>query len=129
VSDAHVEAKDQYGRRLGWLLAVIGVIAATTAAAMEPGQAQSAASQVWSPFVLVGGLLLIGFVAGADGLFSAAGQWLARLAQNGTVLFVGAMLLVAVVTAVLNLDTSVAFLTTAAYSCPTRRRSRCPART
>ena len=81
------------------------------AAILNPGDARSAASQVWSPFVLVGGLLLIGLVADADGLFAAAGHWLAHLVHNGVVLFAGAMMLVAAITAVLNLDTSVAFLT------------------
>jgi arsenical pump membrane protein len=95
----------------GLVLAVTGVGAALAAAVTNPGDAGSAASQVWSPFVLVAGLLLIGLVADADGLFAAAGHTLARAARNGVVLYAGSMLLVAVVTAVLNLDTSVAFLT------------------
>ena len=70
-----------------------------------------AAAQDWSPFVLVSGLLLIGLVADDDGLFSAAGHWLARSARSSRVLFVGAAVMVGAVTAVLNLDTSVAFLT------------------
>jgi len=94
-----------------WLLAVTGAVGAITAAIIQPGDARSAASQVWSPFVLVGGLLVIGLVADTDGLFAAAGHALARVAHNGVVLYVGSMLLVAAVTAVLNLDTSVAFLT------------------
>jgi arsenical pump membrane protein len=61
--------------------------------------------------VLVAGLLLIGLVADADGLFEAAGQQLARAAGRGGVLFAGAAVLVSGVTATLNLDTSVAFLT------------------
>jgi len=89
----------------------VGAVGAITAAIIQPADARSAASQVWSPFVLVGGLLLIGLVADTDGLFAAAGHMLARVAHNGFVLYVGSMLLVAVVTAVLNLDTSVAFLT------------------
>jgi len=66
---------------------------------------------VWSPFVLVAGLLLVGLVAEGDGLFRTAGSHIARLAPNGVALFVGASVLVALVTAVLNLDTSVVFLT------------------
>jgi arsenical pump membrane protein len=73
--------------------------------------AGSAASQVWSPFVLVAGLLLVGLVAEEDGLFQVAGHGLARLAPNGVALFAGAAVLVVVVTALLNLDTSVVFLT------------------
>jgi arsenical pump membrane protein len=61
--------------------------------------------------VLVTGLLLIGLVADEDGLFAAAGHQLARVARRGSVLFVGATVLIGVVTATLNLDTSVAFLT------------------
>lgn len=61
--------------------------------------------------MLVAGLLLIGLVADADGLFEAAGQQLARVAGRGGVLFAGAAVLVSAVTATLNLDTSVAFLT------------------
>jgi arsenical pump membrane protein len=56
-------------------------------------------------------LLLVGLVANDDGLFAAAGNRLARTAPNGIVLFVGATVTVGAVTAVLNLDTSVAFLT------------------
>jgi len=71
----------------------------------------SAGSQAWPPFVLVAGLLLIGTVAAADGLFEAAGARLAgtRLGARGLLLTL--LGLVAVVTAVLNLDTSVVFLT------------------
>jgi arsenical pump membrane protein len=81
------------------------------AALLAPGDARSAASQDWPPFVLVAGLLLIGLVAADDGLFSAAGHRLARIPGNGVILVAGAAVLVAAVTATLNLDTSVAFLT------------------
>ncbi|MGH3406353.1 MAG: SLC13 family permease, partial [Streptosporangiaceae bacterium] len=70
-----------------------------------------AAAQDWSPFVLVAGLLLIGLTADKDGLFAFAGRHLGRIARNGAVLFAGAVVIIAVVTATLNLDTSVAFLT------------------
>ncbi len=78
---------------------------------LSPDLARQAAAQDWSPFVLVTGLLLVGLVADEDGLFSSAGYSLARLAPNGVVLYGGAMLLVVTVTTILNLDTSVAFLT------------------
>ena len=68
-------------------------------------------SQTWPPFVLIAGLLLIGAVAASDGLFEAAGATLARLPGGGLVLFASMMVLVASVTVVLNLDTSVVFLT------------------
>ncbi|MGD0811799.1 MAG: SLC13 family permease [Acidimicrobiales bacterium] len=100
-----------FGVRPDHVLAVVGVVALVVAAVARPGDTQSAASQDWSPFVLVTGLLLIGLVADDDGLFAAVGQRMARTAPNGTVLFLGASVLIGVVTAVLNLDTSVAFLT------------------
>ena len=67
--------------------------------------------QTWPPFVLIAGLLLIGTVAASDGLFEAAGAAIARLPGGGLVLFASMMALVAAVTVVLNLDTSVVFLT------------------
>lgn len=70
-----------------------------------------AAQQAWPPFVLVCGLLLIGLTAHVDGLFAQAGSMLERLPGPPVALLVGAMVLVAGVTAVLNLDTAVVFLT------------------
>ncbi len=67
--------------------------------------------QAWPPFVLVAGLLAIGLVAYRDGLFGAAGAFLERLPGPSVVLFGGACVLVAAVTAVLNLDTAVVFVT------------------
>ncbi len=67
--------------------------------------------QSWPPFVLVAGLLLIGRVAAADGLFEATGAWLARAPLPPRALLIVLLGLVALVTAVLNLDTSVVFLT------------------
>jgi arsenical pump membrane protein len=70
-----------------------------------------AARQVWPPFVLVAGLLLVGGVAGADGLFEATGSRLACAPLPPRGLLVACLALVASVTAVLNLDTAVVFLT------------------
>jgi arsenical pump membrane protein len=67
--------------------------------------------QTWPPFVLVTGLLLIGAVAAADGLFEAIGARLARARLGARGLLLSLLALVAAVTAVLNLDTSVVFLT------------------
>jgi len=50
-------------------------------------------------------------VADDDGLFAAAGYQLGRAARSTIVLFVGAALTIGLITATLNLDTSVAFLT------------------
>jgi arsenical pump membrane protein len=92
-------------------LAVAGVLAAIVALAGAPHAARAAAAQTWTPFVLVGGLLFIGLVAERDGLFSAAGSVLARVTRHGVGLYLGATALIVVVTATLNLDTSVVFVT------------------
>jgi arsenical pump membrane protein len=81
------------------------------AAADQLAGLTAAASQVWPAFALVTGLLLVGVVAERDGLFAGAGGGLARLPTGPRTTFVFALCLVAVVTAVLNLDTSVLFLT------------------
>jgi arsenical pump membrane protein len=96
---------------VAWFVGGVGIIAAVMAVATRTSDAKSAATQDWPPFVLVAGLLLIGLVADDDHLFAAAGERLARVARSGVALFLGASLLIGVVTAILNLDTSVAFLT------------------
>ena len=96
---------------LTWVLMFAGVVGLVIAIAVNAPDARLAADQNWSPFVLVTGLLLVGLVANDDGLFAAAGNQLARASTNGVVLFVGATVMIGSVTAVLNLDTSVAFLT------------------
>jgi arsenical pump membrane protein len=71
----------------------------------------SSADQAWPAFVLVAGLLLIGAAAAEDGLFEAVGGRLARSPLGGRRLLLALLGLVAAVTAVLNLDTAVVFLT------------------
>ena len=71
----------------------------------------AAVEQAWPPFVLVSGLLLIGLVAHRDGLFEQTGRLLQGLSGPPVVLLMACLLVVAVVTAVLNLDTAVVFLT------------------
>ena len=61
--------------------------------------------------MLVAGLLLVGLVANGDGLFAAGGHALARVSPNGVLLYAGTAVLVVTVTTLLNLDTSVTFLT------------------
>ncbi len=97
--------------RLPWFLAAAGGVAAVAAVAASPADARGAAAQAWPAFALVAGLLLVGLVAHEDGLFAAGGHALARLAPNGWALYGGSALLVVVVTTLLNLDTSVTFLT------------------
>lgn len=71
----------------------------------------SSAEQAWPPFVLVAGLLLIGAAAAQDGLFEAVGARLGCARLGPRDLLLALLALVALVTAVLNLDTSVVFLT------------------
>jgi arsenical pump membrane protein len=93
------------------IFAVVGLLGAIAAAVADPDAARAAARQNWPPFVLVVGLLLIGLVADRDGLFRALGRLIGDRARSGIALYAGMVLVVAGVTAVLNLDTSVAFLT------------------
>lgn len=70
-----------------------------------------AASQTWPPFVLVAGLILIGAVVEADGLFAAVGTRIERIGGGPVALLAALLGLEAVVTAVLNLDTAAVFVT------------------
>jgi arsenical pump membrane protein len=72
---------------------------------------RAAFEQAWPAFALVAGLLLIGAAAAREGVFAAAGAAVARAPGGALSLLVGLLLLEAVVTAVLNLDTSVVFMT------------------
>lgn len=74
-------------------------------------QLTASLQQSWPAFVLVTGLLLIGLVASRDGLFEHAGAMIERLPGGPPALLASCLLLVAVVTAFLNLDTAVVFLT------------------
>ena len=80
-------------------------------------------SHSWQPFVLITGLLLIGHVASREGLFESVGQLVARTPGNDVALFAVAMLFVAIVTALLNLDTSVVFMTPVALNAARARGS------
>lgn len=82
----------------------------------------AALSQSWPPFVLIAGLLLIGLLANRDGLFAWGGARLEALPGGGLALLGAALLLDAVVTAVLNLDTAVVFLTPVLVFAARRRR-------
>ncbi len=65
----------------------------------------------WPPFVLVIGLLLVGHSAASEGLFEWLGGLIARTPGGALRVFVVTMLAVAVVTATLNLDTAIVFMT------------------
>ncbi len=82
----------------------------------------AALEQSWPPFVLIAGLLLIGLLANRDGLFAWGGARLQSLPGGGPALLAAALLLDAVVTAVLNLDTAVVFLTPVLVFAARRRR-------
>jgi arsenical pump membrane protein len=69
------------------------------------------AGQAWPPFVLVAGLLAIGAVVQADGLFAAIGARVERIGGGAVVLLAALLGIEAVVTAVLNLDTAAVFVT------------------
>lgn len=71
-----------------------------------------AAARAGPAFVLVAGLLVVGGIAADDGLFARAGGAVgARSGAHPLRLLGGAMIVVALTTAVLNLDTAVAFCT------------------
>jgi arsenical pump membrane protein len=70
-----------------------------------------ALQSTWPPFVLVAGLLLIGHVASGEGVFRVLGSWCGRAPGGARGTFLVTMGAVALVTAVLNLDTSVVFMT------------------
>src|SRR5438105_15399385 len=71
----------------------------------------AAFSQAWPAFALVAGLLLVGAAAAREGLFGELGAFAARTPGGGIALLAALLLVTAVVTAVLNLDTAVVFLT------------------
>ena len=78
---------------------------------MSATNAHAAFSQAWPAFALVAGLLLIGAAAARENLFAAAGAAVARMRGGPLVLLAGLLLVEAVITAVLNLDTAVVFMT------------------
>jgi arsenical pump membrane protein len=84
--------------------------------------ARAALEQAWPPFLLVAGLLLLGQLAGADGLFEAAASRLVRLGRTPSASLAACLGLVALVTALLNLDTSAVFLTPVLLGVARRRR-------
>jgi len=91
---------------------IVGVAgAATGLISFGPRAASAATQQAWPPFALVTGLLLIGQVAASDDVFAAAGSRIATIRGGRVVLLAASLGLVAMVTAVLNLDTAVVFLT------------------
>jgi arsenical pump membrane protein len=97
--------------RLGLLVLGIGTPSVAVAVALDPGAGRSAASQDWPAFVLVGGLILVGLVASEAKVFEQAGLRLAALPGGDLGRYVCAVAVIAVVTAILNLDTAALFVT------------------
>jgi arsenical pump membrane protein len=109
----HDKRLDPRGRpllRSGWP-ALAGTLAIGLGFLIDVHHAGAAVDQAWPAFVLVLGLLMIGVVLGADGVFEFAAAWLARLPGPAVALLACCYALVALVTAVLNLDTAAIFLT------------------
>jgi arsenical pump membrane protein len=102
-------------------LLVLGGGGALAAALTDGSDAGDAAAQAWPAFVLVAGLLLIGAVAAREGVFAAAGTFVSRVPGGTVALLVVLLLLDAVVTAVLNLDTAVVFMTPVLLQAARRR--------
>jgi arsenical pump membrane protein len=71
--------------------------------------------------VLVAALLLVGQVAHRAGVFELAAAWLARMPGPPALLLVACLGLVALVTAVLNLDTAAVFMTPVLIATARRR--------
>jgi arsenical pump membrane protein len=93
------------------LLAVLSAGALALAIAAAPADAASVGARTWQPFVLVVGLLLVGQAAHAEGTFERAAAAVERVGGGPAALYVALLALAAVATTLLNLDTSVAFLT------------------
>ena len=93
-----------------WLVA-IGVPVLILALLLGGDSARSALAQSWPPFLLVGGLLLIGILVGHEGLFDYAASRLVALPVGPLVLLGACYGTVALTTALLNLDTAAVFLT------------------
>lgn len=77
--------------------------------------------RAWPAFALVAGLLLLGLVAERGGLFAWTGDRLGRVPGPPVALAVAIFAVLALVTAVLNLDTAVVFVTPIAIRAVRRR--------
>jgi arsenical pump membrane protein len=114
-----------HAARAHWdgVLCAVGLLGLALALVLDPHAAISAAGQTWTPFVLVTGLLLVGLTAEGDGLFRFAGSQMAARASSDLAFGLGAALLIVVVTATLNLDTSVVFVTPVLIAAASQRGS------
>ena len=97
------------------------LVAAGVSLAVAPAGSRASLAQAWPAFALVAGLLAIGAAAAREGLFEAAGAWVARAPGGAATLLAGLLAVEAVVTAVLNLDTAVVFVTPVLLQAARRR--------
>jgi arsenical pump membrane protein len=97
--------------KLALRVAAAPVLVGAAVACVLDGRARAAADQAQGPFLLVAGLLLLGLVADRDGVFRWASGRLLSVTTRPRRLLTMALALIAVVTALLNLDTAVVFLT------------------
>jgi len=75
------------------------------------GATRAAVDQAWPPFVLVAGLLVIGALADAEGLFAAVARLVSRRTSSSLSALCGLLVVTALTSALLNLDTAAAFMT------------------
>ncbi len=97
--------------RGAWWWGAVGVLGLAGAWLGPQKDVLGALGQDWPPFVLVAGLLLVGLAADEDRLFAWLGGHVAGVSASGVRVYAVAASLVVVVTALLNLDTAVAFMT------------------
>jgi arsenical pump membrane protein len=110
-------------RRPVWerVVLVCGVAAGAAAFVGGGSKAVRALAQGWPPFALVAGLLAIGHLANEDGFFDWLGFRIASVPGSHRRHVLYSLFLVAAVTVVFNLDTSVVFLTPTVVSVARRR--------
>jgi arsenical pump membrane protein len=88
-----------------------GLLLILPALVLDTPAAEASLAQAWPPFLLIAGLLTVGLIADYDGLFDAAAARLHALPGSPVRLLASCLALVALVTAILNLDTAAVFLT------------------
>jgi arsenical pump membrane protein len=108
--------------RIRVVAVVASAVLCAAAVALAGQDARSAVSHAWQPFVLLAGLLLVGALAHREGLFDAVGHHLGGFGRRPAAALCSALALVAVTTALLNLDTAAAFLTPVVILAARRRR-------
>jgi arsenical pump membrane protein len=93
------------------LAALFACTGAVAASLLDPHSASHALGIDWPPFVLVAGLLLVGYVADREGVFRAAGNLLAWAPIGERAFLLLSLLGTGLVSALFNLDTAAAFVT------------------